>query len=296
MYFLIFVNQKGLKMISEQKTIPLKDGVNLHADIAENGTQIWIIVTHGLGEHSGRHHYIHKFFSQYFNICFYDLRGHGKSEGKRGHINKFSQFTSDLEDVISYLQQEYAMKRYVLFGHSMGGLITASFMQNKVSQNFYPEKVFLSAPASAAAGGLGKVFNLAPLKFMSTLASIPGSVPIGGILDLTKLSHDPRVFESYVTDELNILKIHTKLFFELLYEARRVFSRPLRISCDLFCATGTADEIVGCEHTINYFQNIEKNAKLKIIEGGYHELHNEINKYSSEYFDFLKDSIMYNQI
>lgn len=279
-------------MISEDKKIPLKDGIQLHANIVENGTPVWIVVTHGLGEHSGRHEYMHKLFSQYFNICFYDLRGHGKSDGKRGYVNKFGQYTSDLEDVISWLKTEYSMKRYILFGHSLGGLITASFMQNKVDKNFYPEKVFISAPASSAAGGLGKMINIAPLKLMSTLATLPTSIPVSGLLDLTKLSHDPRIFESYVTDELNVLKIHTKTFLEILYEARKVFSRPLRVSCDLYCATGTADEIVGSDTTIHYFQNIEKNAKLKIIEGGYHELHNEIQKYSQEYLEFLKDSIM----
>jgi len=279
-------------MISEEKKISLRDGETIHANIAENGTTSWIIVTHGLGEHSGRHEYIHKLFSQYFNICFYDLRGHGKSTGKRGYVDKFEQFTSDLDEVITYLKDQYSMKKYILFGHSMGGLITASYMQNRVKSDFYPEKVFLSAPATSGAGTLGKVFNIAPIKFMQTLSSIPVSIPLTGVLDISKLSHDPRVYESYVVDKLNVLKIHSKLFLEILHEARKVFSRPLRVRCDLYCAVGTDDYLVGSESTINYFRMIEKNAKLKVIEGGYHELHNEIDKFSVEYLAFLKDSIM----
>ena len=49
-------------MICEEKRILLSDGETLHSSIAENGTPVWIIVTHGLGEHSGRHQYIHKLF------------------------------------------------------------------------------------------------------------------------------------------------------------------------------------------------------------------------------------------
>ena len=114
------------------------------------------------------------------------------------------------------------------------------------------------------------------------------------MLDISKLSHDPRVYEYYVTDELNTLKVHTKLFLEILYEARKVFSRPLRINCDLFCALGTNDYLVSSEVTINYFKTIEKNVKLKVIDGGYHELHNEIEKYRNDYLDFVKSSLMNN--
>lgn len=282
----------GITMHKEEKRILTTDNIELHADIVENGSPVWIVMTHGLGEHCGRHRYIYKLFSQYFNICLYDLRGHGKSSGKRGYASSFRDFTSDLGTVISYLRENYSMERYYLIGHSMGGLVTSSYMQNHVDKDFYPEKVLLSAPATSGAGLPGKFFNIAPISLMKSLTNLPVTIPLAGVLDITKLSHDPRVYENYITDELNVLKVHSKLFLEILYEARRVFSRPLRVSCELYCALGTRDYLVDSETTINYFQNVEKNVNLKIIEGGYHELHNEIHKYSDQYFEFLKTSIM----
>ncbi len=278
-------------MISEVKKINLRDGESLHLDVVENGSPVWIIVSHGLGEHCERHKYMHHLFSQHFNICLYDLRGHGKSTGKRAHVENFKDFTQDLGEVIDFLRESYGMKRYVLFGHSMGGLVTASYMQNEVSKDFYPEKVFLSGPASAGTGVVGTLFKLAPLKIMSSLKNLPVSAPVEGLLDLTKLSHDPRVYENYITDPLNTLKVHTKLFLEILAEGKEVFSRPLRVDCDLFCAIGTADVLVDPITTANYFSTIEKNCKLFKVEGGYHELHNEIEKYRTPYFTFLKESI-----
>ncbi|MFT6632990.1 MAG: alpha-beta hydrolase superfamily lysophospholipase [Bacteriovoracaceae bacterium] len=279
-------------MISEVKKVNLRDGETLHVDIVENGSPVWLVVTHGLGEHGERHHYMYDLFSQYFNICIYDLRGHGKSSGKRTYVENFKDFTSDLGEVLDYLKDNYSMNRYVLFGHSMGGLITASFMQNDVSKNLYPEKVFLSGPAVAGPGLLGKGFKLAPMKLMYGLKSLPASLPLEGLLDLSKLSHDPRVYESYITDPMNTLKVHTKLFLEILTEAREVFSRPLRINCDLFCAVGTNDGLVDPDSVIEYFTHVEKNAKLFKVDGGYHELHNEIQKYKTPYIEFLKESIM----
>lgn len=279
-------------MITEVKQIHTADGEKLHCSIIENGSPVWIIVTHGLGEHGSRHDYFFKQFSQYFNICIYDLRGHGLSSGKRAHVNKFSEYTNDLDEVISFIKQEYSMDRFVLFGHSMGSLVTASYMQKKATSQMYPEKVFLSGPPVNGPGFEGKFFGIAPLALTKGLASIKASFPLGGMLDIKKLSHDARVYEHYIADDLNSLRIHTKLLFNILAEAREVFSKPLRINCNLYVAVGTEDALIGPQALIDYFTHVEKNAKLYKNEGAYHEMHNEVDKYCEPYMKFLKESLM----
>jgi alpha-beta hydrolase superfamily lysophospholipase len=277
-------------MIPEIKKIKVEKDIELKATIVENGSPIWIVATHGLGEHSGRHDYLDKNFSQYFNICRYDLRGHGESSGEKGNIAKFSDFVNDLESVIKYLKDEYKMDRYYLFAHSMGSLVTSSFLQKRVSEKLYPEKVFLSGPPVAGPGILGRMFEKAPYKFTHSLSCISSSIALAGMLDITKLSHDIRVYDNYLRDPLNSLKIHTKLFFNILAEAKDVFSRPLRVTCPLFVAVATADKLISPDSAIEYFSNVESQAHLLKIEGGYHELHNEVEKYRKPYMDFLKES------
>jgi alpha-beta hydrolase superfamily lysophospholipase len=48
-----------------------------------------LVLIHGLGEHSGRYIYLFNKFSNKFNMFAMDLRGHGRSGGKRGHILSF---------------------------------------------------------------------------------------------------------------------------------------------------------------------------------------------------------------
>jgi pimeloyl-ACP methyl ester carboxylesterase len=84
---------------------------------------------------------------------------------------------------------------------------------------------------------------------------------------------------------------HSSFFFEVLKTSREVFSRPLRIECPLFISIGTEDVLVHPKLLINYFTKVEKNAQLKIIEHGYHELHNEIEKYRKPYLNFLRHSL-----
>ncbi len=279
-------------MISETKIIETRDKCKLHCEMIENGSPVWIIVTHGLGEHCSRHSHFFKMFSQNFSVCLYDLRGHGNSEGEKANVESFDKYVEDLEDVVQFLQGTYDMKRHILFGHSMGGLITSAYMQERATDDFYPEKVFLSSPAVAATGLLGEFFRYSPLKFNKLLAAAPVSVKLAGVLDLKKLSHDPRVYENYVKDPLNRLKIHSHLFLEILAKSREVFSKPLRIKTDLYVAIGTEDELVNPKACIEYFKKIEKHAKLYVSEGGWHELHNEIERYRVPYLEFLEESIM----
>lgn len=277
-------------MNNEYRDIISFDGTVLKCLIRETGSSQWLIVTHGLGEHSLRHEFIFKLFSQNFNIAIYDLRGHGKSGGKKAYVEDFKLFSKDLQSVIDYLKRDFSMKKYSLFGHSMGGLITADYMQNMVKTDSYPEKVFLSSPAVAAPGLMGPIFSNAPKLLFDGLAKAP-TIPLSGILDLKKLSHDSRVYENYVKDELCQLKIQSKLFIELLKTGREVFSRPLRVTCPLYVAIGTEDALVNAKILMDYFQNVEKSAQIKIVDGGYHELHNEIEKYRKPYLNFLRESL-----
>lgn len=277
-------------MNNEYREIPSFDGTPLNCLIRETGSSKWLIVTHGLGEHLERHEYFLKLFTQNFNIAIYDLRGHGKSGGKEAYVEDFQNFSKDLMAVIQYLKKEFNLNSYTLFGHSMGGLITADFVQNMAKKELYPEKVFLSAPPVGAPGLMGYVFNLTPQLVYDSLSKLP-TIPIGRVLNLKRLSHDERVYESYIKDELNHLQIHTHLYFELLSTAREVFSRPLRAECPLYVSIGTEDGLVNPSMVIEYFSKVEKNALLKKFEGGYHELHNEVEKFRKPYLNFLRHSL-----
>ena len=276
-------------IVSEQKYLIMRDGVELHSEFSERGGPIWIIATHGIGEHLGRHSYLKELFGHEFNIFQYDLRGHGRSRGERAYIDDFSVFTKDLDEIIYFLKKKYRMKRYILFGHSMGSLITANYMQNTCNSKFYPEKVILSAPPVGFPGALGNIVKFAPFKLIDKLASIPYSANISGLVDLNALSHDPRVAENYKKDELCSMKYHSKLLLELAKTSLDVFSRPLRIKCTATCIYGTGDKVVSPEAIEHYFTHIDKSFKVKKIVNAKHEIHNEISKYRTKYFDFLKE-------
>lgn len=278
-------------MIREKQFIRLRDNVELHTQISEKGSKIWLIATHGIGEHLERHDYLYELFGSKFNICQYDLRGHGLSTGEVGYVEDFFDYMKDLQEVIFYLKERYKMDKFVLFAHSMGALITSGYIQKYADEETYPSLVYLNAPPVGFAGGLGKFIEYAPKGIFKNLAKIPVSVRVGGLLDLNYLSHDPRVKENYVTDNRNLLQLHTKLLLEVVKGSSGVFNRPLRPRCPAFVSVGTEDRIVGYSQLRKYFTMVEKSFNYREFEGAYHEIHNEIEKYRKPYFEHVKASV-----
>lgn len=279
-------------MNKESKFISVGNGLELHAQIKEVGSKVWLVATHGIGEHLGRHNYLHDIFGHDLNIFQYDLRGHGKSIGRRAYIDDFSDYMNDLKLMIQFLRKRYKMERFVLFGHSMGALITSGFLKNYVTEDIYPEAVFINAPPVGLPGKLGQVFSeYIPLEGIEKLKSLPFSLRLGGLVDLNKLSHASKVAINYKKDPLNSLKLHTKLLMELAYSSKDVFSSPLSPKCPAFCSYGSEDVVVDIAMLEDYFKNIETSFELKKFNGAYHEIHNEIKKYRDPYLSYLEKSI-----
>lgn len=270
----------------------MRDQIELHSHIYENGKDKWLIITHGIGEHLGRHLYQKELLGSDFNIFLYDLRGHGLSMGRDAYVNSFQDFICDLEQVIYYLKNRYRMEKFSLFGHSMGALIVSSFLQNQVRAETYPTSVYLSSPPVGVGGPLGPLVSLTPDTFFSVLAKSPLSLKLRGLVDLKYLSHNPQVKEDYISDTKNHLSLHSKLLLEMVNCSRATYSRPIKSACPAFVSVGSRDEIVDPLAVERYFTTREETFQFKMIKGAFHEIHNEIKKYRRPYFDFLKGSLL----
>lgn len=278
-------------MFSDHKFLKMRDGIELSVSIKESGSPVWIIATHGIGEHLGRHKYIADLFGHDFNVFQYDLRGHGRSTGRRAYVEDFSLYMEDLKEIVRFLANKYRMNRYILFGHSMGALITASFIQNYVEDEYYPERVVLNAPPCGMVNPFGAIIKLLPGGVIPGACRLPFTLPLGGLVDMNYFSHDPRVKDEYIKDELNSIKLESKLLLELVKTSQDTFSRPLRSKAQNFISIGECDRVVNYDDAIEFFTNIDKSFKLTVFDGAYHEIHNEIEKYKKPYFEYLKNTM-----
>lgn len=274
----------------EEIKIVMPDGIFLQCYLKNNDADHWMIITHGVSEYHQRHLYLKDLFGEKLNYFFYDLRGHGDSSGQKQYIDHFSQYAEDLKEIITYLKECMGAENYLLFAHSLGGLITSDFMKNYVDKAHYPRLVYLSSPPVNASGILGLLAKKAPMPLYSVLVNMPLSFRLK-VLAQNNLSHDPKVHEIADADPYCGNGMHTKLSFEAMKKAREVFSTPLNLNCPGFVSIGTGDKIVSPYSLIKYFSTVEKNFKLKVIKDGYHELHHETDDYREPYIQFLEQSV-----
>jgi len=81
-----------------------------------------LVLSHGAAEYSGRYEHVAAWFcEQGFAVWALDHRGHGRSEGKRMHVDHFDHYLEDLHAFVKIATEKYG--RPILVGHSMGGLI-----------------------------------------------------------------------------------------------------------------------------------------------------------------------------
>ncbi len=273
------------------RTIETWDKTKLFTQTRERGSSCWIIWTHGIGEHLGRHEYLQNIFGSDLNIFQYDLRGHGNSSGEKAFVQDFEYYIKDLSEIITYLKTKYDAKRVILFGHSMGALITLGYIQNMREHDDVLEGIVVNAPPLGFPGPLGKLMGVLSNNIVSKIAKIDPSIPLGGLVDLGYLSHDKTVKEAYLKDPLNHLRIHSKLLFQMVTYSKKLGKSPIKSPCPLYCSYGTEDGIIDVDALEKYFKNVEKNADLFPIEGGFHELHLETDRYNKPYFEYLKKTI-----
>ncbi len=260
-------------------TLPEKTGLLTSAD----GVKIFyrhhpaeserarMVIAHGLGEHSGRYgNVIEHMLAKGISVWLPDLRGHGQSEGKRGHVLNFFQYLSDLRVMVDLAgKHRPAGLKLFLLGHSMGGLIAIYFAQR------FPELidgVIASSPA------LGMVIEIPSSKrVLGSLMSViwPG-LTMGNGLDAGKISHDPKVVSAYETDPRVHDRVSARLFTELLAAMETVHAQASGLTLPILLQVAGDDHLVSARSSLKFFKVLDLDDKtLHVYDGLYHEIYNE---------------------
>lgn len=233
------------------------------------GAAITFAVVHGLGEHSGRYERFARGMAK-FQMATYavDLRGHGQSQGQRGHVDSWSQWVDDAAAFVRHVQ-ELVPGEVVPLGHSFGGAILLStVLAGKVSRS---TRFVLSSPAlrlkvtvPAWKMSLGRAASrLAPRLSMSNEVD-PGTV-----------SRIPEVVEAYRTDPLVHSKISSRTYTELLGAQQDIFARAGQIKVPFLILAGTDDKLIDPQGSVALHEKTREVSDLRLLEGRYHEPFND---------------------
>lgn len=241
-----------------------------------------VIIAHGLGEHIGRYEQLAGFLNQKGYAVFgSDHRGHGKTEGKRGHILRFDEYTKDFKMIRDSVVSRFPGKCSVLLGHSMGGLIAVHYVLT------YPSDFDGLALSSAA---LKVEVDASPVKlaagrFFSKV--LPG-ITMGNELDPNMISHDREVVRKYIDDPLVHDRVSARWFTSFTAAIAEAQSRAGEIMIPCLVMQSSEDKLVAPAGAGEFFGKVASADKtLQYWEGFYHEMFNEVEKQKP--YQFLLD-------
>ena len=237
-----------------------------------------IIITHGLGEHSECYQRLVEGLSALnISIHSWDLRGHGRSEGKRGVIYDFMNFCEDLKIFLKYIQDQHPISPFFLLGHSMGGLIcNRTLLSLDQPESLKIDGLILSSPLCALAIHVSQIKKIAGKVFSKWLPDVAFRQHN---LSYNKLSRDREVINEYQHDHLRHDKISPQLFFDLNHHCKYLLENASKITLPVIVMQAGYDTIVDVDASKDYFEKISSIDKtLKIYKGYYHEIFNDIER------------------
>ena len=234
------------------------------------GPKAILLVVHGFAEHSGRYmNIVNHFVPKGYAVYGLDHRGHGRSEGLRGYVERFSYYLDDLKTFFDIVRSEHDDAKVFIVGHSMGGAIATAYA---VEHQDEFDGLILS--------GAGLKMSNCSLRMLVPLVRILSMLlPKMGItfIDVSTISRDEDVVEAYVNDPLVYWgKIRARLGGELAMVMQKLPYQMPEIVLPILIMHGTADRLVDPEGSRLLYEKVSSEDKtLKLYNGFYHEIFNE---------------------
>jgi len=274
-------------------SIKSKDGSKLmyYSWLPNKKIKLAIGIIHGLGEHSSRYDIFAKYFCKKgYGVYSIDLRGHGNSEGKRGHISNFNKLINDSEEMFINIRKKNLNIPIVMFGHSLGGCIALNYLCENQSKEI--NLAIISSPWLKTV--------LEPPKFIlyiqKILVGLFPSLTLNNRLNPYDLSKDTNSIEEYINDPLVHNKISLKMFSEVNKAIDQIENNSKKINIPILLVHGKKDKIISFKGTENISKKIN-NSKFILYKSVFHEPHNDLEKniVLANYSNFIKKNIDLNQ-
>jgi len=226
-----------------------------------------VLIVHGIGEHASRYDKVANALNESgFAVYSFDLRGHGESSGKRGHIGSFKTTIEDIEAVVCRARETVGDIPLFIYGHSMGGGIALSRMVNSKSST---KGYIITSPWLL----LVEKKPAALISASRVLRAIIPSFTIPTKLDASLISSDKRVVDLYRNDPLVHGMISAATAIDAIDSAEKVLGIG-SIPSPLFLAHGKSDGIVSIDGSRKLGSKGGKAVTYTEMDGA-HELHNE---------------------
>ena len=249
-----------------------KDGLSLYwkAWLPEGTPKAVVHLIHGYAEHTGRYqNVVNELVPAGYAIIGKDHRGHGKSGGKRGHVESFQDFIDDERQfALEVIKPSFPDTPCFMLGHSMGSIIAVNYVAQFQD---HLKGLVLSGTGSSP----GKGIPMAIIVITKILSRLLPSIHVKSPLPPEFISRDAEVVKAYVNDPLVYNVITPRLAEQMQTYLLIGAASTQRISLPVFIQHGSADtSFSGQQELLDGIAAVDKTCKL--YEGLRHEVYNEL--------------------
>ena len=253
-------------------TLQTRDGLALSTwHYPSPAPRVRVVLVHGYADHVGRYpHVIEALTGAGCEVHAFDMRGHGRSEGVRGHVLQFQEYLDDLDLFVAQLPRD-PLPRF-LVGHSLGGLLSLRYVLDR------PD-AFAGVAVSSPYLHLATDVHFLKEAVATAASHLAPTLLTKSPIEAKALSHDPAMVQAYIDDPLVFKTFNARWFFETREAQQEVLKRAGEIRLPVLMMIGSADPIAEPERSRQVFERIGSPDKtLKVYEGLLHEVFNEVER------------------
>jgi len=246
-----------------------------------------MVVTHGLAEHSDCYAPLaNQLCQEGWTVYGWDMRGHGRSEGKRGFAMGHEEFASDFRSFIEFLMNdsEVSERPLLSFSHSMGAQVVLRSLLT------WPEAPFKALCLSSPLIGIAipvpvikdKISRLA-FRWLPTLT-------LHNEIKYSDLTRDETMIRSYEHDPLRHDKISPGLYLGMVDSIERILQNAEKIHWPVLMQLAGHDRIVSTPAAQTLFDRLpNKKNVIHVYPDSLHEIYNDLDR--DEAFSDMKKFI-----
>ena len=259
----------------ESGPFPSRDGTRLYGEWHHpTGTPRGAaLVVHGYADHGGRYVEVaQKLTGLGLAALAIDYRGHGRADGQRGHCQSFVEFLDDLDSAVARVRAAVPNGPLLLVSHSHGGLVSLRALTDlarvpKVDGVVLSSPFLGFPPVPQVKAVAGKIAS----KLYPSL-SIPNGLSVDG------LTHDEDIKRISRADGLRHDVATARWFTEAAAAQEFVLRFADRLAIPSLWLVAAADPIVDVAATRRVFERAGGEKQLKLYEGYFHEIFNEVGR------------------
>jgi acylglycerol lipase len=230
-----------------------------------------VAIVHGFKDHSDRYDELaRRLVKEGLAVYAMDLRGHGRSAGRRAWFDAFDDNLTDVDVFLADVRRHEPGLPVILVGHSIGGAAVSLY-----TITHQPPIAGLVVLAGALKVDISKA-KWGGVKFLAGLA--PNAKIF--VLDLSLFSHDPIIVDAARVDPYVYQPDHpAHTAREALSGISRVEAGGAEIKVPLLVLHGLGDKVTPPSGSERLYQTASTSDKtIKLYPNLYHDLIHEVER------------------